>query len=170
MAGRPTYQIGDQTITPNRLDGLLCRLGLLLAMDDRHVRDVDLHKVVLARPSPQLTHGLDEGHALDVADGAAQLNDADIRLFARVVDGDARDLLDPVLDGIGDVGHDLHRLAEIVALALALNDVLVDLARGDVVVAGKGDVEVALVVAEIEVDFTAVGEDEDFAMPVGGGG
>jgi len=76
-----TYQIGDQTITPNRLDRLLGRLGLLLAVNDRHVRDVYLHEVVLARPSPQLTHGLDEGHALDVADGAAQLNDTHIRLL-----------------------------------------------------------------------------------------
>jgi hypothetical protein len=63
------------------------------------------------------------------------------------------------------VRHDLHRLAEIVALALALDDVLVDLAGGDVVVACEGDVKVALVVAQVEVDFAAVGEDEDLAMP-----
>jgi hypothetical protein len=43
--------------------------------------------------------------------------------------------------------------------------VLVDLAGSDVVVAGEGDVEVTLVVAEIEIDFTAVGEDKDFAVP-----
>jgi hypothetical protein len=63
------------------------------------------------------------------------------------------------------VRHDLHSLAEIIALALALDDVLVDLARGDVVVASKGDVKVALVVAEIEVDFAAVGENEYLAVP-----
>jgi len=45
--------------------------------------------------------------------------------------------------------------------------VLVDLARGDVVVAREGDVEVALVVAEVEVDLAAVGEDKDLAVPVG---
>jgi hypothetical protein len=44
--------------------------------------------------------------------------------------------------------------------------VLVDLARGDVVVAREGDVQVALVVAEIEVDLAAVREDEDLAVPV----
>ena len=42
---------------------------------------------------------------------------------------------------------------------------LVDLARGDVVVASEGDIEVALVVAEIEVDFAAVGENENLAVP-----
>lgn len=64
------------------------------------------------------------------------------------------------------MGHDLHGFAQVVALALTLDDMLVDLARGDVVVACEGDVEVALVVAEIEVDFAAVGENEYFAMPV----
>jgi hypothetical protein len=63
------------------------------------------------------------------------------------------------------VRDDLHGLAQVVALALALDNVLVDLAGCDVVVAGEGDVEVALVVAEIEIDFTAVGENEDFAVP-----
>jgi hypothetical protein len=43
--------------------------------------------------------------------------------------------------------------------------VLVYLASSDIVVAGEGDVEVALVVAEIEVDFAAVGQDEDLAVP-----
>jgi hypothetical protein len=63
------------------------------------------------------------------------------------------------------VRHDLDRLAQIVALALALDDMLVDLARRDVVRARQSDVQVALVVAEIEVDLAAVGENEDFAVP-----
>jgi hypothetical protein len=63
------------------------------------------------------------------------------------------------------VGHNLYRLAKIVAFALALDDVLVDLTSCDIVVAGESDVEVTLVVAEIEVDFAAVGEDEYFAVP-----
>jgi hypothetical protein len=54
------------------------------------------------------------------------------------------------------VGYNLYSLAKVVALALALDDVLVYLAGGNVVVAGEGDIEVALVVTEIEVDFTAV--------------
>ena len=61
---------------------------------------------------------------------------------------------------------DLYGFTQVVALALAFDNVLVDLASGDVVVAGEGDVEVALVIAKIEVDFAAVGEDEYFAMPV----
>ena len=137
-------------------------------MNDGHVRDMNLHKVVLARTPPQLAHSLDKRHALDIAHSTTQLNYTDVRLLARVVDRNASDPLDPVLDRICDVGDDLHCFTQVVALALALDDVLVDFARGDVVVAGQSDVEVALVVAEIEVDFTAVGEDEDFAMPVCG--
>ena len=134
-------------------------------MDDGHIRDVDLHEVVPARPSSQLAHSLDERHALDITNCASQLNYADIRLLARVIDGYPRHLLDPVLNRIGNVWDDLHRLAQVVALALALDDMLVDFAGRDVVIAGQGDVEITLVVAEVEVDFAAVGEDEYFAVP-----
>jgi hypothetical protein len=70
------------------------------------------------------------------------------------------------LDRVGEVGDDLNGAPEVVATALALDDVLVDFAGCDVVLAGEGDVQVALVVAEVEVDFAAVVEDEDFAVPV----
>jgi hypothetical protein len=162
---RATHQVRNQTSTPSSLDGLLCGLRLLLTVDEGHVGDVDLEEVVLARPTAQLSHGLDERHALDISDGASKLNDADIGLLSGVIDRYPRNPLNPVLDGICDVRDDLHRLAQIVAAALALDDMLVDLARGDVVLARQGDVEVALVVAEIEVDLAAVGEDEDLAVP-----
>lgn len=76
-----TYQIRDQTITPHRLDGLLRRLRLLLAVNDRDIRDVNLHEVVLARTPPQLAHSLNEGHALDIAYGSSQLDYADVGLL-----------------------------------------------------------------------------------------
>lgn len=126
---------------------------------------MDLHEIVFARAPPQLAHGLDEGHALDVADGAAQLDDAHVRLLARVIHGDARHALDPLLDRIRDVRHHLHRLAKIVAPPLALDHVLVDLARRDVVVAREGDVEVPLVVAQVQVHLAAVREHEHLAVP-----
>jgi hypothetical protein len=163
---KTTYQIWNHAVAAHRLDGVLCGLGLLLAVDDGHVRDVDLHEVVTAGAPSKLSHSLDERHALHVTDSASKLDDAHIGLLVGVVHGNAGDLLHPLLDGVGDVRHDLDRLAQVVALALALDDVLVDLARGDVVVAREGDVQVALVVAEIEVDLAAVREDEDLAVPV----
>lgn len=163
--GCRTDQIWDQTSGADGLDGLLRRLRLLLAMNDRDVGDVDLQKIIPSSPAPQTRHGLDERHALDVSNGASQLNDAHIGLLACIVDRYAGDALDPFLDGVGDVGHDLHGFAQVVALAFPLDNVRVDLAGGDVVLARQGDVEVALVVAQVEVDFAAVGEDEDFAVP-----
>jgi hypothetical protein len=47
---------------------------------------------------------------------------------------------------------------------LLLDDLAVDLARGDVVVARQGDVEVALVVAEVEVGLAAVVEHVHLAV------
>jgi hypothetical protein len=98
---------------------------------------------------------LGESLPAETKSNSPKLDDADIGLLARAVDRDGGDALDPVLDGVCDVGHDLHRLSEIVAAALLLDDVQVDLAGGDVVLAGEADREVALVVAEIEVDLTA---------------
>jgi hypothetical protein len=47
----------------------------------------------------------------------------------------------------------LHRLPEVVPSPLPVEDVLVDLARRQVVLLLEGQVEEALVVAEVEVDL-----------------
>jgi hypothetical protein len=155
----------SRTSTTDRLDRLLCRLRLLLAVDHRHVGNVNLQEIVLARTPPQMRHSLDKGHALDVADGTTKLDYTHIRLLIRIVDGYLGNLDDPVLNRIGDVRHNLNRLPQVIALAFTLYDMLVNLARSNVVLARQGNVEVALVVAEIEVDFTAVGKDKNLTVP-----
>lgn len=60
---------------------------------------------------------------------------------------------------------DLHGFTQIVSLALTLNNMLVYFTRCDIIVASKSDVEIAFIVAEVKIDFTAIGEDENFAMP-----
>lgn len=96
---------------------------------------MDLHEVVLPRTSSQLAHRLDKGHALDIANGTTQLYYADIGLLARVIDRDACNPLDPLLDCICNVGDDLYGFTQVVALSLTLDNMLVDLARGNVVIA-----------------------------------
>lgn len=59
---------------------------------------------------------------------------------------------------------DLHCFPEVVAATFALNNMLVDLACGDVLVTRESDVEVAFVISEVEVDFAAVVEDVDLAV------
>ena len=104
-----------------------------------------------------LAHGLEEGQRLDVADGAADLDDGDVHLL---VGAPAHELLDLV----GDVRDHLHRLAEVVAAALLLEHALVDLAGREVVRAAHPRGDVALVVAEVEVGLGTVVGDEDLAV------
>ena len=134
------YQVGNEARTTDRFDGLLSRFRLLLAIDDRHVRYVNLQEVVLAGTTAQLCHSLNERHALDVTNGATKFNYANIRLLATVINRDPSYLLYPVLDGIGYVRHNLYRLAQIISLAIAFDDVFIDLARGNVILSSKGNV------------------------------
>ena len=74
--------------------------------------------------------------------------------------------LDPLLDLVGDVRHDLDGRAEVVAAALAADDGVVDPAGGDVRGAARVRVGEALVVAEVEVGLGAVLGDEHLAVLV----
>ena len=81
--------------------------------------------VLRADLEAQLADRLEERQRLDVADGAADLDDEHVvALGARE---DAR------LDLVGDVRDDLHGAAEVLAAALLLDHGRVDLAGGDVV-------------------------------------
>ena len=61
-------------------------------------------------------------------------------------------------------GNDLHRLAEIIAAPFLGQDRLVNLAGGEVVLAGQLARGEALVVAEIEIGLRAVLQHIDFAV------
>ena len=68
-------------------DAVLRRLRLQLAggADERHQRQVDVERVLAADVLPQLADRFDERQALDVADGAADLDEHDVDVL-----GDAR--------------------------------------------------------------------------------
>jgi hypothetical protein len=104
----------------------------------------------------ELPDRLQERQRLDVADGAADLDDLDVHALA--------DAADALLDLVGDVRDDLDGAAEVVAAALLGDDVLVDLAAGEVVLArGLGGGE-TLVVAEVEIGLDPVLRDVDLAV------
>ncbi len=69
-----------------------------------------------------------------------------------------------VLDFVGDVGNDLHGLAEVIAAPLFAEDGFVNAAGGPVIVAAELGVCESLVMAEVQVGFRAVLGDEDFAV------
>src|SRR5436309_2991430 len=135
------------------------RLQLRGRLHERHEREVDVKDVVLADVLLQLADRFQERQALDVADGPPDLDDDDVLAGA--------DLADHGLDLVGDVRDHLHRPPEVVAAPLLRDDRVVDLARGDVVVARDAGGGEPLVVAEVEIRLAAVVGDEDLAVLVG---
>ena len=108
--------------------------------------------------SAHLPDRLEEGQALDVADGPADLDDDHVGA------GLLGDPVDPLLDLVGDVGDDLDGSAQVVALPLAADHVLVDLARGDVARPGEAHVDEPLVVAQVQIRLGAVVGDEHLSV------
>ena len=140
------------------LDRMLGRLGLELAGRGDPGHQGQMHEEGAARSElvAELADRLQEGQALDIADGAADLADQEI------------DILDigahEILDGVGDMGNHLHRGAEIVAPALLGDHRGIDAARGDIVAAPAGNAREALVMAEIEIGLCPVIGDIDLTM------
>lgn len=162
---RVIYQIWNQSSSTNVSDGLLGWLRLLLALNDRHQRDMNLQEVAFSSSSLQLSHSLNKWSTLNISNGTPQLNDTNIWSLLCVVDRNSRDSLDPVLNCIGQMWHNLDSLSKIIASTFTLDDMLIDFARGDVVFASKGDIEIALVVSKIKIDFSSVIENKDLSMP-----
>ena len=108
---------------------MLRRLGLQLVggAEMRQQREMDVHHVLVADVVAHLADRFKKRQRLDVADRAADLDDADVGV-ARF--GDA---LDVRFDLVGDVRDDLNGRAEIVAAPLLFDDGVVDLAGRDVV-------------------------------------
>jgi hypothetical protein len=104
---------------------------------------MNLAEIVPASSSAELPHSLDERSTFNITHCTTQFNDADIWLFTCVIDGQPRRAFDPVLDSICDVRHHLNCLAQIVASALSLDNVLIDLSRRDAVFSSEGNVEVS---------------------------
>ena len=115
----------------------------------------------------QLADGFEEGQRLDVADGASDFDDHDVHRSAVGRGGDAAG---GGFDFVGHVRDHLHGFAEVIAAALARNDLFVDAAAGEVVGLRERRVGEALVVAEIEIGLGAVVGDEDLAVLEGAHG
>ena len=78
----------------------------------------------------ELTESFEERKAFYVTGGSADFGDNDICI------GLPGDVIDALLDLVGDVRNDLNGGTEILALAFFLDDVLVDLSAGQVVELG----------------------------------
>ncbi len=136
------------------LHRVLRRLGLELARrrNERHQCQVNEHRPLRPDFVAELTNGLQERQAFDVAHRAADLHQHEIEV------GGFPD--DHLLDGVGDVRDHLHRGAQIVAATLLGDHVGVDAPGGGVVgLVGRHAGE-TLVVAEVQVGLRPVVGDE----------
>ena len=143
------------------LHRVLRRLGLQFAgrRQPGNQRGVDVHHPLAAEVVAELADRLQERQALDVADGAADLAQAEV-LAVQIGE-------DELLDRVGDVRNHLDGGAEIVAVPLAGDDVGVDAPGGDAVAAARRHAGETLVVAEVEVGLGAVVGDEHLAVLIG---
>jgi hypothetical protein len=100
-----------------------CWVGLVLSSCA-----VDEEGVVAAQVLAHLADGLEEGQRLDVADRAADLDQQDFAVRGDFAHG--------ILDLVGDVRDHLNGLAEVISASLLGDDLFVDAAGGEVIVAG----------------------------------
>lgn len=125
---------------------------------------MNLQEIALSSTSLQLPHCLNERRTLDITNRTSQLDYTHIRRLISVIDWNLCNPLNPILNCVCKMRHNLDRLSKVIAPTLTFNDVLVYLAGCDVILAREGNIEVALVVSEIEVDFSTVVEDKDFSV------
>jgi hypothetical protein len=154
------HDVRVDTDAAELVHGVLRRLRLELPgrPDERDVGHVDVHDVLGPGLAPELADRLEERQRLDVADRPADLGDHDVGVRGRA------DAPDPVLDLVRDVRDDLHRGAEVLALALAADDGVPDGAGGVVRVPGEVLVDEPLVVADVEIGLGAVFRDEHLSV------
>lgn len=89
---------------------MLRGLGLLLAHDAQHGHEAHVHNAHVLRPHAELelAQRLHEGHALDVAHGAAELDDAHGGDARAAVHRHVAHALYPLLDLVRHVRHHLR--------------------------------------------------------------
>src|SRR5580704_4630010 len=150
--------IGLNADAEHFFDRMLGRLGLEFAGggDVGNESDVNEQRVFGSEFEAHLANGFEERQGFDVADCASDFDDDNVDTFS--------DASEAAFDFVGDVGNDLDGFSEVIAAALLGENGFVDAAAGPVIVAGKLDVGEAFVVAEVEVGFSTIVGDKDFAV------
>ena len=156
--GAAQQDIGLDADRAQFLDGMLGWFGLQFARarDEGQQRQVNVDGVLARKVVLDLTDRLEKRQALDVADGAADLAEHEIKLVIAVEN--------EILDRIRDVRDHLDRGAKIVAAALLGEDVLINAPGRDVVGLGGGTPGEALIVTKIEIGLGAVVGHENLAV------
>ena len=119
---------------------------------------MDQDRVVAADLMLELSDGLQERLALDVAHRAAHLDNGDPGIFISEI------AVEAALDLIRDVGDHLYRAAAVIAAALFLQNGPVDLTRSHVGVLAQIFVDETFIMTQVQIGLRAVLRDEHLAV------
>lgn len=78
----------------------------------------------------ELPQSLNKRHGLNISHCTSKFDNTDIRRAIPAINRHLGNPLNPVLDGIGDMGDNLYCLAKIVASPLPLNNALLKVRMG----------------------------------------
>ena len=162
VLGAQHEDVGLDTFLLQQLDTVLGGLGLEL-LGSADIGDIgQVHTDAAPAQFPtQLADGFNKRQCLDIADGTANLGDDEVILAG------GSQQLDVALDLVGDVGDNLHRLAQVVAAALLIDDALIDTTGGDIVGTRGLDVGKTLIVTQVQVGLMAIDSDVALAVLIG---
>src|SRR5208282_872471 len=158
LVASANQQVGLNPEPGQFLDAVLGRFGLHFTggLDVGNQRQMNVDHVLASELPSEFAHRFQERQALDVADRAADLHDAQIGAL-----GSGQDA---AFDLVGDVRDDLDGRAQVVAAAFLLNYGVVDLAGGTVVAPAHGGMHETFVMAKVEIGLGAIVRYEHFAM------
>ncbi len=125
-----------------------------------HIGEVYAQTVMSEFP-PQLPNCLEEWERFDVAYHPAYFGNYEVETAG------VAQLLHIAFYLVGDVGYNLHRLAQVVAASFLVDDAAVDAAGGHIVGAGCPDVGETFIVAQVEVGLMPVDGYIAFAVFIG---
>ena len=134
--GTAHEDIGCDAEAAKFLDRVLRRFCFLLTNGAQHGNQghVDKGDVFTTDPELELTQGFHVRGRFNVADRPSEFDDACVRCFVGSIGWTRCDVLNPILDGVRDVGDDLHGFSKIVAATFGFQHLGVDLARCQIVV------------------------------------
>src|SRR5471032_1971659 len=121
-----------------------------------HLTLVHIQRVLTAHINRHLANRFQERQGFDITYGTANFHQHNIMAFAAFDDA--------FFDVIGDVRDNLNGCAEIVAAALFTQHVGVDTPGSEVIAAGHFGANEALVVTKVQIRFSAIFGNEDFAV------
>ena len=148
--GAAEQNVRLNTDLPQFSDRMLCGLGLQLtrSLHKGDQRQMNEDGVFLTDLIAHLTNRFKKGEAFNIPHRAPDLHDDYIQVITQLLDGG--------LDFVGNVRNDLNRLAQIVPPPLFLNNGLIDLSGGGIVVPGQPHVHKPLIMPQIQVSLGAI--------------